>query len=177
MPTTSTDYNLVFGWNVQNSEPSAGAANGPGTTPAGYAQAGVAPQPPAVTVGQVGSGTVNSAIGPLGGPAGNSPILENPGYADGTGTFLGQLTTTTQPVAPIIAYATRVNNPSGLAASVTVTGGSVTGIYVGPLGVGGGTGTTNLTQITSGPGTVTVPPAGVIYVTGSGGAWTWITQN
>ena len=173
--TGQSDPNLVYGWNVQL--PSSNT-NTYGDAPPGYAQAGVAPVA-SVTAGQVSSGNIDSATGvAAGGPAGLSPILENPGYADGMNTLLGQLPahgTGTPNDAPAITYAARVNNPSGLATLVTITG-TVSNVYVGPAGVGG-SGTTNLTQVGATAGTYTVPPAGVIYVVGSAGAWTWMTTN
>jgi hypothetical protein len=185
------DYNLVYAWNVQNTEPSGEQASpGAGVTGPGYAQAGVTPvstNTGSASAGQAGSGTAMSAIGsayqsdlPAGATAdGSAPVLYNPGYS-GEGTFLGQLSATTTPAAPALSYAARINNPSGLAAQVTfLTAASVTGVYVGPNGVGG-SGTTNLTEVSAGGAaefTVAVPPAGVIYVTGSGASWVWMTQN
>lgn len=178
MPTTSTDYNLIFGWNVQNSEPSAGAANGPGTTPAGYAQAGNTPAA-GVTVGQVGSGNINSAVGSgVGGPAGASPILENPGYADmNPGQMEPQvLTGSTTPAAPATTgAASGVANPSGLAASVTVNVSGAATISV--ANAGSSSYTTVATPAGAASVAVTVPPAGSIKVTANLSSWTWVLTN
>lgn len=162
-----SDPNLIQGWTVQL--PSSNT-NAYGDAPPGYAQAGVAPAA-SVTTGQVGSGNEFSSDGISGnGNGAKAPALENPGYADGQNTMLGLIT------GPTLVAATRLNSPSGLAASVTLTG-TTGNVYVGQYGVGG-SGTTNLTLVGAAAGTYTVPPAGVLYVTTVAGVTaTWITQN
>jgi hypothetical protein len=188
------DPNLTYGWSVQDP---AGTSNTYGYAGPGYAQAGNAPavafgSGAGQVEGQMNSGTAGSAIGYADTfPDASAPILTNPGYADSpaaysatTGVTTGLmepqvLSANSTPAAPTIALSTRINNPSGLAASVSVLAGSgsVTGVYVGNYGTGGA-GTTNLTQVGSAAGQYTVPPAGIIYVTGTTGAtWTWITTN
>lgn len=171
------DYNLVTGWNVQNSEATAGNSGGPGTTPAGYAQAGVTP-PASTTTGQTGSGTAISATGNIG-PNGNgpsAPVLENPGYADSTqATLLGQIT------APATTgFATGVQSPTGLACQVAVVMSGAGTISVAPLVPSTGVAGTYVVAATAaGAGTfvVTVPPAGFIKVSANLTSWTWVSQN
>jgi hypothetical protein len=178
------DPNLSYAWTNQQVGSSSNlygqAGLGYGTnapTAAATVAFGTAPN-----VGQ-GGGLALAGTGPyIGtGPYGvsgnaNAQALTNAGYADGNGTFLGQLSGTTQPAAPTLVAATRVNNPSGLAALVTLVG-TTGNVYVGPVGVAG-SGTTNLTLVGAAAGTYTVPPGGVIYVTTvSGVTATWITQN
>jgi hypothetical protein len=175
------DPNLSYAWTSQQA---AGSTNLYGQAGLGYGtNAPVATPVPAFGAapnnGQGGGLALsNDGLWQYPGNA-NAQALTNAGYADQYPLFLGQLTSTTQPPAPALTLATRISNPTGLGATVTIGAGtgSVTGVYVGPNGVGG-TGTTNLTQVGSAAGTYTVPPAGVIYVTGTTApVWTWITQN
>lgn len=174
------DPNLSYAWTNQQT---ASAANVYGSAGLGYGSvAGVAPTAIFNTPAAQGGGLALAGTGPyigqgLGGVAGNAnaQALTNSGYADQYPLFLGQLSTTTQPPTPTWTTNTRVANPTGLAAQVTVVG-TVTFVYVGPNGVGG-SGTTNLIQVGTTAGTYTVPAGGVIYVTGSGVTWTWITTN
>lgn len=176
------DPNLSYGWT--NQQPGASSGNLYGQAGLGYGSvAGVAPTAVFGTPAAQGGGLALAGTGPyIGmGPYGvvgnaNAQSLTNSGYADQYPLFLGQLTTTTQPPLPTWTNNTRVVNPTGLAAQVTITSGTASAVYVGPAGVGG-TGTTNLTEVGTAAGTFTVPPAGVIYVTGSTVVWTWITTN
>jgi hypothetical protein len=158
------DENLVPGWNVQSS------------APAGFAQAGVAPTPSNLSgqllagfpypPGAANVGSENSA-------SYSASSLANPGYADGQNTALGGITAPAVPASTVAAL-----NPSGLAALVTLSGGTTTIISTAPWNVGG-SGAASFTQVgTTTPATVTVPPAGYIKVTYSGApTWTWVTTN
>jgi hypothetical protein len=160
------DENLVPGWNSQSS-PAA----------PGYAQAGIAPAITTVATALQANAGVPQPAGAENVAGENSgsqsvSILMNPGYADGNGTILGQLASALVPV-PLTTVA--FQNPSGLAAIVTVVGGTVTGVAVAP-NVAGVAGT--YTTIATGDATVTVPPAGFIKLTYSAApTWVWVTTN
>lgn len=166
------DENLVPGWSVQ------GNINSGGET--GYAQAGVVPATANVSTAlQATAGVPSPAGAENASNASNAgsqsvSILTNPGYA-GTGTPLGPITAPTIP-----ASGTAVQNPSGLAALVTVTGGTLGGIATAPLVSGAaGTYTTISPGETSAEVQVTVPGAGFIKLTYSvvPTSWTWVTTN
>ena len=177
------DPNLSYGWTNQQA---AGGSNLYGNAGLGY---GTNPPtaPPASAFGSApntgqGGGLALAGTGPFigWGPNGpgnaNAQALDNAGYAGSYSPFVGQLSATTQPVAPTLVAATRIQNPSGLAAQVNLTG-TTGAVFVGPAGVGG-SGTTNLTQVGAAAGTYVVPPAGILYVTTIAGVTaTWMTQN
>lgn len=144
-------------------------ANGPAAQGGGLALAGTGPY--------IGTGPFG-----VSGNA-NAQALTNQGYADTYGTFLGQLPAsnsngTAMPVAPALVAATRLQNPTGLAAQVTLVG-TTGAVYVGPANQPStNTGTTGLVQVGSAAGTYTVPAGGILYVTTvSSVTATWITTN
>lgn len=158
------DENLVPGWQVQSN------------VPAGFAQAGVAPTPSTLT-GQANAGFPQPPgalnIGAENSGSQTASVLSNPGYADGQNTMLGTITAPTVPATTVAAQ-----NPSGLAAIVTVTGGTVTGVATAPWVPGGSGSATFTTVATATPATVTVPPGGWIKLTYSvAPTWTWVTTN
>jgi hypothetical protein len=171
------DPNLSYAWTSQQT---AGSSNLYGQAGLGYGTNApvAAPANAFGTAPNVGAGGGNalSGTGLYNMGNANANALFNAGYADQYPLFLGQLSTTTQPPAPTLTAATRVQNPTGLAAIVTLTG-TTGNVYVGPNGVGG-SGTTNLTLVGSAAGTYNVPPGGILYVTTVAGVTaTWITQN
>lgn len=158
--TANQNFNNVYGWDVQQ----LGAA---ATGQTGYAQGGNAPAAPAAGVTaaeQVSAG----APGPFPGNVVNA--LENPGYAASPALM------TPGPVAAPSIPATTVAaaNPYGLAASVSISGGTVTVVAVAPANSN-----TFTTVATSTPSTVTVPPGGQIKLTYSvvPTAWGWTLVN
>ena len=167
------DENLTQGWNVQGNFTGASTLGVPG---AGFAQAGVAPTPSTLT-GQANAGFPQPPgamnIGSENSAAYSASALANPGYADGQNTQMGAIAAPTIPATTVA-----LQNPSGLAALVTVTGGTVTAIATAPW-VPGGSGAATFTTIAlATPATVTVPPAGWIKLTySSAPTWTWVTTN
>ena len=155
------DQNLNYAWNVQKL--------GATASQTGYAQPDLAaPSPGALSANsQVSAG----APFPAPGGGGVTDVLTNPGYASGNGTVLGVVTAPTVP-----ASTTAIQNPNGLAAQVTLSGGTVTAVNVAP-NTASGAGT--FVQVASGTGVqVTVPPGGWIKVTYSvAPTWTWTTIN
>ena len=154
--TANQNFNLVYGWDAQQ----LGAA---ATGLSGYAQPANVPAAPAAGVTaaeQISAG----APGPF--PGNVTQILENPGYAASPALM------TPGPIAAPSIPATGVAaaNTSGLAASVSISGGTVTVVAVAPAGS-----STYTTVATSTPSTVTVPPGGSIKMTYSvvPTAWGW----
>jgi hypothetical protein len=170
------DENLSPGWTSQGTGSAQSTTGIPG---AGYAQGATVPVAVALATSSPGvilgaglpqpQGALN--IGAENSGSQTVSILSNPGYADGNGTIVGFLTPPTVPASTVAAQ-----NPSGLAAIVTITGGTTTFIFTAPL-VNGAAGT--YTQVgTTTPQTVTVPPAGFIKITYSGApTWVWTTTN
>jgi len=167
MPTfaqPTPDENLVPGWNVQ--------AN----APAGFAQSGVVP---AVTVnGQTSAGFPNPPgagnIGSENSAAYTSQILVNGSYSVSPNTSLSQ--SVTPPAIPATTVAAQ--STTGLNATVTVTGGTVTQISVAPWNPGGSAASTFTVVATATPATFSVPPAGYVKMTYSvAPTWTWTPTN
>lgn len=168
----NTNEYLVYGWSAQTLGAVAGQS--------GYGQNGVTPA----------AANVGSALQPSAGlpnPAGSenvqgeasgsqtAQILTNPGYADGN-TQLGAITAPTIP-----ASGTAVQNPSGLAAIVTVVAGTVSAIATAPWATSAGAATfTTVNPGETGTETqVTVPGGGFIKLTYSvvPTSWAWVTTN
>jgi hypothetical protein len=150
--------NLVYGWQVQQL--------GNTASQTGYAQPGQAPNGTTVSAAEQASSGASAAPA----PTVVAEVLTNPGYAGGNGTMLGVVTAPAVPASTVA-----IQNPFGLAAQVTVIGGTVTAVNVAP-NVAGAAGT--YVQVGSGDGQVTVPPAGWIKVTYSvAPTWSWTTIN
>lgn len=166
------DQNLVYAWSAQKLGATAGQS--------GYGQPSVTPA----------AGVLGSALQPSAGlpsPVGaenvqgensgsqTAQILTNPGYADGN-TQLGAVTAPTIP-----ASGTAVQNPSGLAAIVTVVAGTVSAIATAPWATSAGAATfTTVNPGETGTETqVTVPGGGFIKLTYSvvPTSWSWVTTN
>lgn len=169
----TTDENLTTGWNVQGNFTGASSLGFPGP---GYGITGVIPpaslfsnQPNAGFPQPPGAGNIgneNSA-------AYSQSILTNPGYAPGQNTILGTIPAPTVPATTVAAA-----NPSGLAALVTLAGGTVTAVATAPYNQAGPGSATFTTVATASPATVTVPPGGYIKLTYSvTPTWTWVTTN
>jgi hypothetical protein len=166
----NTNEYLVLGWSNQQLGATAGQS--------GYAQP--APVPAAANVStaeQAGSNAPAPVI--MGGTgASNNPavdVLTNPGYASGNGTVLGAITAPSVPATTVA-----VQNPSGLAAIVTITGGTVTAVSTAPWAASAGAAsfTTVNPGETSSETQVTVPPGGFIKMTYSAApTWSWVTTN
>lgn len=153
----NTNEALVYGWDVQQLGATAGQT--------GYAQPGNAPAAAAVSAAeQATSGA------PYPAPAGVTEVLTNPGYASSPGNMTpGPITAPSIPASTVAA-----SNPSGLAATVTITGGTVTVISVAPAG------SATFTQVgTTTPASVTVPPGGQIKMTYSvvPTSWAWVANS
>jgi hypothetical protein len=181
------DPNLSYGWTNQQPASSSNLYGG-GTL--GYGSvSGVAPAivtpvladgPPAQGGGLALAGTgPYIGIGPYGAVGNaNAQSLTNQGYAASFPTFLGQLSSTTQPALPAVPLTTvAVQNPSGLAAQVTLTGGTVTVVAVAAWAATAGAATFNTVATATGV-TIVVPSAGFIKLTySSAPTWVWITTN
>ena len=148
------DQNLVYGWHTQKLGATAGQT--------GFSQVGAAPPTANVsTASQVSAGA--PAAGPN--PA-VTTILENQGYAASPANITpGALTPPTIPASTVAAQ-----NPSGLSATVVISGGTVTVVATAPAGS-----STYTTVATSTPATVSVPPGGTIKMTYSvvPTSWSW----
>jgi hypothetical protein len=170
------DENLVPGWNVQSNFTNASTLGEPGQ---GYATAGVTPPAVALSASYQATAGYPQPPGALNIGAENSgsqtvSILTDPGYSVASGTILGAVTAPTIPASTVAAA-----NPSGLAALVTITGGTTTVISTAPFNAAG-SGSATFTQVgTTTPATVTVPPGGYIKITYSvvPTSWTWVTTN
>jgi hypothetical protein len=170
------DENLVPGWNVQSTFANASTIGEPG---AGYAQPGVTPPATALSAAYQASAGFPQPPGALNIGSENSgsqtvSVLTDPGYSVANGTTLGAITAPSIPATTVAA-----NNPSGLAALVTITGGTVTVISTAPFN-SAGPGSATFTQVgTTTPATVTVPPGGYIKMTYSvvPTSWTWVATN
>lgn len=153
----NTNEALVYGWDVQQ------LGNTVGQT--GYAQPANAPAAAAVSAAEQASGGA-----PFPAPAGITEVLTNPGYAASPGNMTpGPITAPAIPASTVAAA-----NPSGLAASVTITGGTVTVVAVAPAGSA-----TFTTVAAATPCTVTVPPGGSIKLTYSvvPTSWAWVANS
>lgn len=156
----NTNEALVYGWHVQQLGASAGQT--------GYAQ--VATQAPAAAALSAAQQASSGAPFPAPGGGGVTEVLTNPGYGGAEGTPLGVVTAPAVPASTVA-----IQNPYGLAAQVTVIGGTVTAVNVAP-NTASGAGT--YVQVGSGDGQVTVPPAGYIKITYSvAPTWSWTTIN
>lgn len=169
----TTDENLTGGWNVQGNFPNAATLGFPGP---GYGITGVVP-PPSTLTGQANAGFPQPPgalnIGAENSGSQTQSVLTNPGYADGQNTQLGAITAPAVPATTVAA-----TNPSGLAAIVTLAGGTVTVVATAPYNPAGAGSATFTTVATASPATVTVPPAGYIKLTYSvAPTWTWVTTN
>lgn len=170
----TADENLVPGWNVQG--------NNGGTAGNGYATAGAVPPAPNLSSALQGSAGFPyppkaEDVGSENDGASGVSILTNPGYATGNGTILGAITAPTIP-----ASGTALANPSGLAAQVSVTGGTLTEIQVAPF-TAAGVGSAVFTEVAAGDAAgsapVVVPGGGWIKLTYSvvPTSWSWVTTN
>lgn len=168
----ATTSSCLYGWSAQQLGANAGQT--------GYAQNGIAPA--AAVVGsalQAGGGLPYPALAEdvQGENAGSqtAQILTNPGYADGN-TMLGAITAPSIP-----ASGTAVQNPSGLAAIVTIVAGTVSAIATAPWATSAGAATfTTVNPGETGTETqVTVPSGGFIKLTYSvvPTSWSWVTTN
>lgn len=156
MTTTGTDPNLVTGWNVQQN---VGAQQG-------YAQPGLPASPAALT--ETGNGTPG-APSPL--PGNVTNILANPGYADASLSLIQHGATLPASLVPVPTSGTAFTSPVGMTCTVVITGGTVTGVKLQPLGA------SSFNQIGTGDGTYTVPAGAEIELTySSAPTWTWMTQ-
>lgn len=178
MPTIfaqpTPDENLIPGWSVQGGGVGQSTSGIPGS---GYSQAGNStltygpgqllagfPQPPgALNVGAENSGSQNVSI------------LTNMGFASATGAANRTLpsniggTVVNAPAVP--ATTVLATNPTSLAASVVITGGTLTVVKTGPQGTAS---YAAATQVGTTAGTYIVPPGGVIGITYSAApTWTW----
>ena len=168
------DENLVQGWNVQGNFTNSSTIGVPGQ---GFSQAGVAPPNGVLSAAAIaGAGTPQPPgalnIGSENAGSQNVSILTNPGYQE-VGNLLGAITAPAIPASTVAAQ-----NPSGLAAVVTITGGTVTVISTAPYASSAAAAT--FTQVgTTTPATVTVPAAGFIKMTYSvvPTSWSWVTTN
>lgn len=170
----TADENLVPGWSVQGGGVGQSTTGVPG---AGYGQAGNVTL--AYGPGQLGSGVpIPQGALNIGAEASGSQtvaILTNPGYADATGAANRTLpaniggSTVNPPAVP--ATTVLATNPTSLAASVVITGGTLTVVKTGTAG----TATyAAATQVGTTAGTYVVPPGGVIGITYSAApTWTW----
>lgn len=157
------DQYLNYAWHVQKLGATAGQT--------GFAQHSTSPNENAANVSaaeQVSAGAPyvgpNPAVG---------TILQNPGYATGNGTLLGNVTA---PAVPLTTVG--IQNPFGLAAQVTLTGGTVTVVATAPNQGGTAGAGTYTTVATASPAQVTVPPGGWIKLTYSAApTWAWVTIN
>lgn len=148
------NFNNVYGWDAQQ----LGAA---GTGLSGYAQPANAPV----------AANVSAAEQPLSGasfspsPTAVPEVLVNPGYAASPALMTpGPITPPSIPASTVAA-----TNTSGLPATVSISGGTVTVVAV--AAVGG----SFVTVATSTPCTVVVPPGGQIKMTYSvvPTSWGW----
>lgn len=156
----NTNEALVYAWSVQQL--------GNTASQTGYAQpATQAPAAGALSAAQQASSGASAAPA----PTAVAEVLTNPGYGGAEGTILGVVT---PPAVPASTVA--IQNPNGLAAQVTISGGTVTAVNVAP-NTASGAGT--YVQVASGTGVqVTVPPGGWIKITYSvAPTWTWTTIN
>ena len=153
--TANQNFNNVYGWDAQQ----LGAA---GTGISGYASPANVPVSPTVSAAEQASSGASAAPA----PTVLAEVLTNPGYAVAPSLM------TPGPIAAPSIPATTVaaNNPSGLPATVSISGGTVTVVAVAPAG---GSFTT---VATSTPSTVTVPPGGQIKLTYSvvPTSWGWV---
>lgn len=175
------DPNLSYAWTSQQA---AGSSNLYGQAGLGYGSvSGVTGAQPAF--GAAGNTGQNGGLALAGtglynmGNA-NAASLDNTGYSSTFPPVLGQLTANTQPALPAIPASTvAVQNPTGLAALVTLVAGTVSVISVAPYNAAGA-GSATFTQVgTTTPATVTVPPGGFIKMTYSvvPTSWIWVTTN
>lgn len=168
----NTNEALVYGWSNQQLGATAGQS--------GYAQPDTQ-VPAATTVSgaeQVSGGNPSppGAMNVQGEASGSygAQILTNPGYASGNGTLLGVVTPPTMGATTV-----GIQSPYGLAAQVTLSGGTVTSISVAPnTASGAGTYVQLATSDTPPSGQVIVPAGGWIKVSYTGSpTWTWTTTN
>lgn len=168
----NTNEALVYGWSNQALGATAGQT--------GYAQpdtqAPVAAALASATQVSAGNPSPPGAMNVQGENSGSytSQILENPGYATGNGTLLGVVTPPTMGATTV-----GIQSPYGLAAQVTVSGGTVTSISVAPnTAAGAGTYVQLETGDTPPNNQVLVPGGGWIKVSYTGSpTWTWTTTN
>lgn len=112
--------------------------------------------------GNVGTNLSNAAI--LVG-VGQDGIMPNPGYADGTAPASAKVSTPAVPASLALAQ-----NTTHFDVIVTITGGTMTRVAVGPAG----TTYANCTTEGTGAGTYVIPPDGVIGMTYTvAPTWTW----
>lgn len=156
------DENLVYGWNNQG-------AFATGTAPAGYASVQDNYGAAQVTTGQTGSGLPTPVVP---GNADTSPALENPGYA-GTNPACMSPGPLAASFVPVPATTVAFPSPSGLAATVVITGGTMTNVSVAPAVTTPG-GSPVYATVGAGAGTYTVPGGGYIKMTFSAApTWAW----
>lgn len=157
--TANQNFNNVYGWDAQQ----LGAA---ATGQSGYAQPANAPAPQTVAAAEQASSGASAAPA----PTVVAEVLTNPGYAASPSLMTpGPFTAPSIPATTVAA-----TNPSGLAASVSISGGTVTVVAVAPAGS-----STFTTVATSTPCTVTVPPGGQIKMTYSvvPTSWGWVAVS
>jgi hypothetical protein len=167
------DENLSPGWTVQGTGSAQSTTGIPG---AGFAQSAVVPA--GTVVGQTSAGFPNPPgagnIGSENSAAYTSQILVNGSYSVSPTTSLSQLLTA--PTVPASTVA--VQSPTGLNATVSTTGGTVTAISVAPWNAGGSAAATFTQVATSSPAAFSVPPAGYVKMTySSAPTWVWTPTN
>lgn len=155
----NTNENLVYGWSNQQLGATAGQT--------GYAQPGNAPAVSSISAAEQASSGASAAPA----PTAVAEVLTNPVYAVSPALMTpGPITAPTVPATNV-----GVQNPSGLQAQVTVTGGTLTNIQVAP-NVNGAAGTYTIVGTTA--GVYQVPGSGFIKWTGSGApTWAWLAVN
>lgn len=168
------DENLAPGWNVQGTGTGQTVSGIPG---AGYGQAGnvtLTYGPGQLTAGlPIPQGALN--VGAENSGSQTAQILTNAGYADATGAANRLLpaniggSTVNPPAVP--ATTVLATNPTQLAASVVITGGTLTVVKTGTAGTAS---YAAATQVGTTAGTYIVPPGGVIGITYTvAPTWTW----
>lgn len=158
----NTNEALVYAWSNQQLGATAGQT--------GYAQNGVAPSVGNLSAAEQASSGASAAPA----PTAVAEVLTNPGYASNPATISPGAVPAA--MVPVPATTVGLQNPTGLNCSVTVTGGTVTGVAVAPL-VNGAAGTYT-TIATASPATVSVPPGGFVKLTYSAApTWTWVATN
>ena|ERR1700761_2578120 len=151
---------LSYGWSNQSLGNTAGQS--------GYAQPGNAPAATTVSTAEQASAGAPSPL-----PGNVTEILTNPGYAASPALITpGNLTVT---ALATVTTGTSYQNPSGLAANVVISGGTISGVSVAPDN-NGAPGT--YVQVGTTDGTYGVPAGGFIKVSFTGTpTWAWTAVN
>lgn len=166
------DQYLNYAWHAQKLGATAGQS--------GYGQHSTspnenAPNQAAAAVAGAGLPYPAGALNVAGEASGSQSvsILSNPGYATGNGTLLGNVTAPAVPATTV-----GIQNPFGLAAQVTLSGGTVSVVATAPNQGGTAGAGTYTTVATASPAQVTIPPGGWIKLTYTvAPTWAWVTLN